>query len=435
MSKREIIKRYLIFLVGLFISSLGVSFITKVDLGTSPISSIPYVLSLGFKPTLGQYTIFFSLLLIILQFIILGKSFKKESLLQIPVSILFGYFIDWSMLILWWLNPENYGLKMLSLLVGCIILALGVYFEVIANVVMLPGESFVKAVTYRFNTDFGITKVCFDASMTIAACLISFVLFNKINGVREGTVIAAFIVGLIAKFFGKTLARLTDFLLPRDNSINDGINVNGENKESFAITIAREYGSGGREIGKKIADKLGIAYYDSELISIVAKESGYSEEFVSQNEQKISNNLFYDLYAQYYAYTNDDEPKYDILFKTEQKIIRELAEKSSCVIVGRMSNYALRENKRAFNVFVSADINSKVKHITERDGLTEQEAIKKIVKVESERRKHCRHFTDTEWGMASNYDMTIKTSKYSVEEVADIIINMAQRSIGFSDAD
>ncbi|MDO4300746.1 MAG: DUF6198 family protein [Clostridia bacterium] len=216
MSKREIIKRYLIFLVGLFISSLGVSFITKVDLGTSPISSIPYVLSLGFKPTLGQYTIFFSLLLIILQFIILGKSFKKESLLQIPVSILFGYFIDWSMLILWWLNPENYGLKVLSLLVGCIILALGVYFEVIANVVMLPGESFVKAVTYRFNTDFGITKVCFDASMTITACLISFVLFNKVSGVREGTVIAAFIVGLAAKFFGKILIRFTDFLLPKE---------------------------------------------------------------------------------------------------------------------------------------------------------------------------------------------------------------------------
>lgn len=223
--------------------------------------------------------------------------------------------------------------------------------------------------------------------------------------------------------------------MPENDSVSEAVKLNEVNKESFVITIAREYGSGGREIGKIIADKLGIAYYDSELIAIVAKESGYSEEFVSRNEQKLSNNILYDLYAQYYAYTNDDEPKYDILFKTEQKIIRKLAEKSSCVIVGRMSNYALRENNRAFNVFVSADLKSKVEHIIERDGLTEPEAIKKIAKVEMERRKHCKYFTGTEWGMASNYDMTIKRSKYSFEDVADIIIDMSKRSIGFSDAD
>ena len=305
MSKKEVIKRYLIFLIGLYISSLGVSFVTKVELGTSPISSIPYVLSLGFKPTLGEFTIVFSLFLILLQFLILGKNFKKESLLQIPVSVLFGYFIDWSMLLLWWLNPVSYGLKILCLLIGCTILAFGVYFEVIADVVMLPGESFVKAITYRFNTDFGITKVCFDASMTVIAGLISFALFNKINGVREGTVIAAFIVGLIAKFFGRVLIKFTYFLLPKKKKKCNGYNGYDKCKQNFAITIAREYGSGARDIGKKIADKLGIDYYDSELISIVARESGYSEEYVSKNEQKISNNLLYDLYAQYYAYTNE----------------------------------------------------------------------------------------------------------------------------------
>lgn len=104
----EKLKRYLIFLVGLFVNSLGVSLITKANLGTSPISSIPYVLSLNFPFTLGNFTIFFSILLIILQLIILRKNFKLEHILQIPVSIIFGYFIDLTMILFSWVNPEVY---------------------------------------------------------------------------------------------------------------------------------------------------------------------------------------------------------------------------------------------------------------------------------------------------------------------------------------
>ena len=98
----EKLKRYLIFLVGLFVNSLGVSLITKANLGTSPISSIPYVLSLNFPFTLGNFTIFFSIFLIVLQLIILRKNFKLEHILQIPVSIIFGYFIDLTMILFFW---------------------------------------------------------------------------------------------------------------------------------------------------------------------------------------------------------------------------------------------------------------------------------------------------------------------------------------------
>lgn len=210
----ETFKRYLVFLIGLFINALGVSFITKAALGTSPISSIPYTLSLGFSPTLGQFTIVFSLLLIVLQLLILRRRFQKIQLLQIPVSILFGYFIDLTMVMLFFVEPQQYLSKMLSLLTGCIILGFGVYTEVLANVVMLPGEAFVKSVCTAFHTDFGITKVCFDAGMTICAGLISLLLFFTVNGVREGTVIAALIVGLIARFFGKKLSFLSRLLFP-----------------------------------------------------------------------------------------------------------------------------------------------------------------------------------------------------------------------------
>ena len=113
----EKLKRYVIFLVGLLISSFGVAFITKAELGTSPISSIPYVLSLQFPFSLGQFTIAFSIILILLQFIILKKNFKKEYLLQIPVSILFGYFIDIAFVAL----PLSFIFAGLIALLGCLL--------------------------------------------------------------------------------------------------------------------------------------------------------------------------------------------------------------------------------------------------------------------------------------------------------------------------
>ena len=212
MNEMETCKRYLIFIVGLFINSLGVSLITKANLGTSPISSIPYVLSLNFSFTLGEFTIFFSILLILLQLIILRKNFKPEHLLQIPVSFAFGYFIDFSMFLLRQINPQIYVTKILYLIIGCLILGIGVYMEVLADVVMLPGESFVRAVVSTWQTEFGVTKIFFDASMSILAGVLSFFFTWHLAGVREGTIIAALLVGFIARFFARALSFLPEKL-------------------------------------------------------------------------------------------------------------------------------------------------------------------------------------------------------------------------------
>ena len=202
------LKRYVIFLIGLFVNSLGVSLITKASLGTSPISSIPYVLSLSFPFTLGNFTIFFSVFLILLQLLILRKNFKLEHVLQIPVSIVFGYFIDLTMLLFTWVNPQNYVMKIVYLLIGCLILGIGVYMEVLADVVMLPGESFVRAIVQTWNREFGSTKVCFDVSMAVIAAVLSFLLSGHLEGVREGTIVAAVLVGFIARSIGKRLSFL-----------------------------------------------------------------------------------------------------------------------------------------------------------------------------------------------------------------------------------
>ncbi len=213
----EKLERYFIFLVGLFINSLGVSLVTKADLGTSPISSIPYVLSLNIPLTLGQFTIVFSLLLILLQLFILRKDFKLEYFLQIPISVLFGYFIDLTMALLDLLHPHSYVSDLVALLVGCVVLGFGVYLEVLADVAMLPGEAFVRSVTIVWNTDFGMTKVIFDVSMSVIAGILSLSLVHHLDGVREGTVIAALLVGMFARFFTKKLVFVTEVLFPRNS--------------------------------------------------------------------------------------------------------------------------------------------------------------------------------------------------------------------------
>jgi len=213
----EKLKRYIVFLIGLFINSLGVSLITKADLGTSPISSIPYVLNLNFPFTLGQFTIAFSLLLILIQLVILRRNFKAEHLLQIPISVLFGYFIDLTMEMLFFVHPQTYLSSVIHLLIGCVILGFGVYTEVLADVTMLPGESFVRAVSSTWKTEFGSTKVAFDVSLAVIAAVLSLFFAHRLDGVREGTILAALLVGFIARLFGRRLAFLAPALFQTGN--------------------------------------------------------------------------------------------------------------------------------------------------------------------------------------------------------------------------
>lgn len=201
-------KRYAIFAIGLFINSLGVSFITTADLGTSPISSIPYVLSLNAPPSLGQFTILFNLLIVLVQLPILKKQFQWEHWLQVPVTLLFGWFIDLTMVPLVAIAPQTYLWKLGFLLLGCLILGFGVYLEMAANVAMLPGESFVRAVSTTWHRDFGLTKIVFDVSMSLTAAGLSLVLAHTLDGVREGTLIAALLVGLVARTCRRVQHRL-----------------------------------------------------------------------------------------------------------------------------------------------------------------------------------------------------------------------------------
>ena len=211
--KTELIKRYIFLLVGLFVNGLGVSFITKAGLGTSPITSIPYTLSLGFTPTVGIFTLVFNIFLIILQVILLRRNFQLQNLLQLPIIALFSFFIDLTMSLLGFMQPETYAMKVVSLIVGCLILGFGVFMEMTANVAMLPGEATVRAVSDVFSTDFGKTKIAFDSSMTVIAAILSFIMFRHLDGVREGTIVAAILVGFIARLFKKYISGIEKILI------------------------------------------------------------------------------------------------------------------------------------------------------------------------------------------------------------------------------
>ena len=409
----EKLKRYLIFLVGLFVNSLGVSLITKANLGTSPISSIPYVLSLNFPFTLGNFTIFFSIFLIVLQLIILRKNFKLEHILQIPVSIIFGYFIDLTMILFSWVNPEAYIMKIVYLLIGCLILGVGVYMEVLADVVMLPGESFVRAIVLTWKTNFGTTKICFDVSMSVIAAVLSFVFAGRLAGVREGTVIAALLVGFIARLIGKKLVFLKDMIFPESVSAENENEAKEQTAGTYGknvIAIGRQFGSGGHDIGKILAEKLGYDFYDAEIIQMTAGTTGYTPEFIKKNEEIMTNSLIYDLVNQMYlnADMQDEAPK-DKIFEAECQVVRNLAKKGNCVIVGRCADYVLRNSGNCLKVFFSAPLVSRIRRVAQRQNISEGEAKATVQKNEKLRADNYRYCTRRMWGAAGNFDLSLNT--------------------------
>ena len=409
----EKLKRYLIFLVGLFVNSLGVSLITKANLGTSPISSIPYVLSLNFPFTLGSFTIFFSIFLIVLQLIILRKNFKLEHILQIPVSIIFGYFIDLTMILFSWVNPEAYIMKIVYLLIGCLILGVGVYMEVLADVVMLPGESFVRAIVLTWKTNFGTTKICFDVSMSVTAAVLSFVFAGRLAGVREGTVIAALLVGFIARLIGKKLVFLKDMIFLESVSAENENEAKEQTAGTYGknvIAIGRQFGSGGHDIGKILAEKLGYDFYDAEIIQMTAGTTGYTPEFIKKNEEIMTNSLIYDLVNQMYlnADMQDEAPK-DKIFEAECQVVRNLAKKGNCVIVGRCADYVLRNSGNCLKVFFSAPLVSRIRRVAQRQNISEGEAKATVQKNEKLRADNYRYYTRRMWGAAGNFDLSLNT--------------------------
>ena len=203
-----ILKRYLLLLVGLSIMAFGVAFSIKASLGTSPISSVPYVVSLFTPLTVGTATITMHCVFILLQILILRKNYHPIQLMQLPVAFFFGYLTDFGVWAVQGITCNTYWQQWIVCLIGILLVAVGVSFEVKAGVGVLAGEGVVLAICKVLpKVKFGYMKVGFDVTLVVIACILSIVFTGRLQGVREGTVAAALLVGLIAKQLGKLLAR------------------------------------------------------------------------------------------------------------------------------------------------------------------------------------------------------------------------------------
>ncbi len=197
-----------------------------------------------------------------------------------------------------------------------------------------------------------------------------------------------------------------------------------ENKGKLVITISREYGSGGRYVGKMLAEKLNIHFYDKELIEIVSNKSGLSASYIEDNEQNIHGNLLSSFNTQYFDNLSND----DNLFIAETEAVKEIAEKGSCVIVGRCSDYILRDNKNVLKIFLYSNDENKVKRAIKYYGLNKNNALNQINKINKAREKHYSYYTGRKWRDFENYDIAINVDNYGVEKTADILAKFVEEN-------
>lgn len=205
MFSNSIVRRYAVFLCGVATTGFSISLITKAGLGTPPISSLPYVLCEIFSFSFGTFTFVFNLALIFGQLLLLKKEFTPAQYLQIPVTLLFSCVIDLVMFLLSGLTVEAYPARIALLLAGCVTLGFGIALQVVAEAIYIPGEGLVRVIAAKLKKEFGIIKTVFDSGMVTMAVILSLACCQAVVGFREGTIIAALIVGSIVRFFIRRL--------------------------------------------------------------------------------------------------------------------------------------------------------------------------------------------------------------------------------------
>ena len=209
---KKLIVRYIMLILGVSIMSLGIALSIKATLGTPPISCIPYVLSIAFPLTVGEFTILFNALLVLFQMILL-KKVTISQIAQMLICVLFGYMIDFNLLIIDFLNPTDYLSQWILFIVSCFVLAFGLTIEVKSDITMLPGDGAVVAIGEVLNKDWGKVKPFFDITIVAIGVVLALSLLGHLEGVREGTIFSAMTIGFIIQFYNKIFGyKIDDYL-------------------------------------------------------------------------------------------------------------------------------------------------------------------------------------------------------------------------------
>lgn len=431
MQNKYLFRRYLLFAIALFVNAMGVAYITKAALGTSPITSVTYVASMFTPLTMGQWTIILNLLFVLLELPFMTRRQVKDDLRmyvsQIVITFFFGLCIDLCMFIIQDLNPVVYISKIVNLLIGCIILAMGIALEVKADVAMMAGEYFVRVLVKKFHKDFGYLKLAFDWSLVALAVILSLCFMGGIYGVREGTVIAALLVGPIVHFVTPYYRFLDNWITDKRATSTQSA-VPAQEAPHTVITIAREFGSGGHLLGEMLAKELGIKLYDKEFIHLAAEKSGIDEAYIRRNEQSIPS------FWLKCILTDGNESSLqqslspdDVLFVAESNIIRELAAQGPCIIIGRCADYILQDSPHLIKVFCYTDRESAYQRCTTEYGVPADKAKAEIARVNRNRVAHYEYYTDERWGDPHRYDLMLNTGSIGLEAACELVAGLYRK--------
>ena len=284
----------------------------------------------------------------------------------------------------------------------------------ICNGVQIPSGIFFQAIGKSSKS------ALLSLSRQIVLLIPSMLILGGIFGLT-GVLAAGPVADGIAFILACTLLFLEIKNLNKNTSRNDAIlddaEVTNKLDKKLVITISREYGSGGRYIGKLVADKLGIKLYDKEFINKLSKETGLSEDYIESNEQKRDSidGLYYN------GMSNADE-----LFVKEAELIKKVANKESCVIIGRCADFVLKDKKNVIKVFVYNNMENKIKRAEKFYNIDKKKAEKEINKINKLRANHYKHYTDREWQNHENYDICINSDTLGVEKSADLICEIVE---------
>ena len=289
----------------------------------------------------------------------------------------------------------------------------------ICNGIQIPSGIFFQAIGKS------VKSAILSLSRQILFLIPAMIIFSRLFGIKgvlyagpfaDGLafVIATILLILEIKNLGKVKVE--------SQTIDDNVNVSNQLNKHIVITVSREYGSGGRYVGKLIADKLGIKLYDKEFIQKLAEETGLSEEYIENNEQK--RDALANLNNGYYVGLNNS----DELFLKESELIKEVANQESCVIIGRCADFILKDKENVLKVFIYSDMEDKIKRATDIYGLEKEKAKKEITRIDKLRANHYKHYTEKEWKDFSNYDICINSDALGVEKASEMICKMIKET-------
>ena len=290
----------------------------------------------------------------------------------------------------------------------------------ICNGVQIPSGIFFQAIGK--STKSAVLSISRQIAILIPAMMILSHFYGILGVLIAGPVADGLAFILAVVLLVRETKNLKNVNIENKERVKDQLIGKKETGRHVIITISREYGSGGRYIGKLVSEKLGIKLYDKEFVEEIAKSTGLSAEYIKDNEQKrtVLDNLNNGYYA---GLTNADE-----LFIKESELIKEVAEKESCIIVGRCADFILKDKENVIRIFINNSMENKIKRATKFYGMSEEHATKEISRINKLRANHYKYYTENNWKDPSNYDICINSDSIGIDNAVELICDIVNKT-------